>query len=111
MAEFTEHTAVEQIVPLTAPVSEIPADRLPERPPVTDDALRTSAAALSAEWRAVDARQAKDSLPLRLKQLKLRLAERLRAARAIATKDELTPQRTIAPVSRKHPTSPRCRPS
>ncbi len=92
MAEFAEHTAVEQIVPLTAPVPEIPAERLPERPAVADAELRASAVRLAAEWRGVEATLAKDSLPLRLKQLKVRLGERLRAARAIAKKDELTPQ-------------------
>ena len=92
MAESLEHTAVEQIVPLTAPVSEIASDRLPEVPPVTDDALRASAAALAAGWRPAAKGVAKNSLPERLKQLKVRLAERLRAARAIANKDTLTPQ-------------------
>ena len=92
MAEFAEHTAVEQIVPLTAPVPEIPAERLPEAPPVTDDALRVGAVALAAEWRPATGKVVRDSLPGRLKQLKARLAERLRAARAIATKETLTPQ-------------------
>ena len=92
MAEAHEHTAVEQVVPLTAPVTELPAERLPERPMVGDEELRRAAAALAESWKATKAPASEDSLPLRLKSLKRRLGERLAACRAIVDVKVLTPQ-------------------
>ena len=96
MAESQENIAVQSpgaaaAVPLTAPVIE-GTDRLPERPPVADEQLREQARALAAAWQQTHVTSTARSLPDRLKQLKVRLAARLKACEAIANPRELTPQ-------------------
>ncbi len=93
MAESQEYSAVEQTVPLTAPLSEVPTDKLPEKPTVTEAALRTHATAQAGHWQMTHHSAVKsDNLPERLKSLKKRLTERLAACRAIVSMKELTPQ-------------------
>lgn len=93
MAESQEYSAVEQTVPLTAPLAEVPTDRLPEKPNVSEEELRRHATALAAGWQMTHHTAVKDdSLPERLKSLKTRLADRLARCRAIVTVKELTPQ-------------------
>ena len=92
MAEAREHTAAEQAIPLTAPVTEMASDRLPEEPSVSAEELRRAAAALAETWQVSPRPGEKDNLPLRLKSLKRRLAERLAACRAVASTRVLTPQ-------------------
>ena len=101
MAESQEYSAVEQVVPLTAPLPELPTDRLPERPAVSDEELRRHAAALAAQWQMAHHSTVKtDHLPERLKSLKTRLDARLTACRAIVNLKELTPQLELLESSR-----------
>ena len=94
MAESQEHAGIEQqAVPLTAPMTEVPAEGLPEEPTTPIEELRASARALSAGWQHTHpSENGKDSLPARLKSLKSRLAARLLACKQIANTRELTPQ-------------------
>ncbi len=101
MAESQEFSAVEQTVPLTAPLTEMPTDRLPEKPLVSDDELRRHAMALAAGWQLTHHSTVKGNhLPGRLKSLKARLTERLARCRAIVTMKELTPQLEFLESSR-----------
>ena len=94
MTEFHEQTTMEHpAVPLTAPVTELPGERLPEQPSASEDELRRDAAALAASWAAIHHSVASaHALPERLKSLKRRLTARLLACKAIANPRELTPQ-------------------
>lgn len=101
MAESQEYSAVEQTVPLTAPLTEVPTDRLPEKPAVSDEELRGHAVALAAQWQMAHHSTVKDDhLPERLKSLKTRLGERLAACRAIVNLKQLTPQLELLESSR-----------
>ena len=93
MAESQEYSAVEQTVSLTAPLTEVATDGLPEQPRVSDGELRRHAAAQAAGWQMTHYSAVKEnSLPERLKSLKSRLADRLARCRAIVNTKELTPQ-------------------
>ncbi len=97
MAESQEFSAVEQTVPLTAPLTEGAtgqvSDRLPETPRVSGEELRRHAAAQAAGWQMTHFSAVKENhLPERLKSLKGRLTDRLARCRAIANTKELTPQ-------------------
>ena len=101
MAKSQEYSAVEQTVPLTAPLTEAPTDRLPEKPMVSEDELRRHATAQAAQWQLAHHSTVKDDhLPERLKSLKTRLGERLAACRAIVNLKELTPQLEFLESSR-----------
>ena len=101
MAESQQFSAVDQTIPLTAPLTEVATDRLPEAPRVSDDELRRHATAIAAGWQLTHHSTVKDNhLPERLKSLKRRLAERLAACRAIAHTKELTPQLEFLESSR-----------
>ena len=94
----SEDRVQESPLPPTAPVDETRSGGLPEEPPVSSEALRSDAAALAHEWKAVvpgkgkDGEDGKSELTERLAELGVRLKECLRACRAIASTDELTPQ-------------------
>ena len=93
MAEINEYSTQDQAVPLTAPVVETQSGPLPEVPSVSEDTLRSRAAALALGWHPVLPEKKADSdLESRLASLGARLKERLRACRAIASTDVLTPQ-------------------
>ncbi len=92
MAEINEYRMEEQSVPLTAPVSEAKAGALPEAPLVSDEVLRIHAAALALGWKATVPTKGKSDLEDRLLSLRVRLKDRLRACREIASTQELTPQ-------------------
>ena len=96
MAEINEYSAEEQDVPSTAPVTERAAGSLPEDPAVSEEKLRSHAAALALQWQAAVAGQGKgkggSNLSERLANLEVRLRARLRACRAIASTQEMTPQ-------------------
>ena len=81
-------------MPLTAPVHE-GAGRLPEHPPVSDEQLRSAARALASTWRMTrgnsESQPGADSLPERMRSLKARLADRLKACERIANPRDLTP--------------------
>ncbi len=91
MGEAYQGAAIEPVMPLTAPVVE-GADRLPERPPVSEEELAQRARAQAASWQHSQRATADRALPDRLKRLKARLAARLAACEAIANPRELTPQ-------------------
>jgi len=93
MAEINEYSTQEGTVPLTAPVVETQAGMLPEAPSVPEEVLRSHAASLALQWNPVTPEKKADSdFDSRLASLGLRLRERLRACRAIASTNELTPQ-------------------
>ncbi len=92
MAEINEYPAQEQTVPLTAPVMEGKAGALPEEPAVSEESLRAEAAGLALGWQIVVPEKGASDLSHRLLSLEKRLKERLRACRAIASTQELTPQ-------------------
>ncbi len=115
MAELNEYSIQEPAIPLAAPRDETRSSGLPEEPSVSEERLRADAAALSMEWKAVvPGKRGRDSevrgravsgtkgtgtkgtgeseLAERLAELGERLTSRLRACRAIASTQELTPQ-------------------
>jgi cyclic beta-1,2-glucan synthetase len=83
MTEAPKDFVAGHSLPLTAPVSEQRMNELPERPTVSDDALRESAAALAQELHQASRVRA-SGLESRLKKLSTRLSERLRACKAIS---------------------------
>jgi cyclic beta-1,2-glucan synthetase len=89
MNEFHKDSAVGPALPPTAPVSEQTIG-LPERPSVSDDALRENAVALTQELHHV-APAAATGLKSRLEKLKSRLAEDTRVCKTLVTSSELTP--------------------
>ena len=91
MPELEQNSGTEQTLPPTAPLLELKAAGLPERPSVSVDALRTAAAALTAQMQNVKAERPAEDLDTRLKSLQLRLKERLRACKGLVTSQELTP--------------------
>ncbi len=92
MAEINEGSTQEQLVPPTARMVETRAGALPEAPEVSEGRLRSHAAVLATGWQMVVPAKGSSDLTKRLGALALRLKERLRAARAIASTEELTPQ-------------------
>ncbi len=73
MSEFIHNTETEHSLPPTAPVSEHAVAGLPERPFVSDDTLRSHAAALTGRMQLVQPAKRAADLEARLKKLKLRL--------------------------------------
>ena len=92
MAEINEFSTQDQAVPLTAPVTEASSARLPEEPTVSEESLRSDAAALASQWHIVAPEKGASDLKGRLDELGVRLKERLSACRSIASTQELTPQ-------------------
>jgi len=96
MAEINEYSAREQDVPLTAPATETATGSLPEEPAVSEEELRSHAAALALQWQMTVAGGGKgkggSNLSERLANLEVRLRARLGACRAIASTQEMTPQ-------------------
>ena len=95
MAELNENWIQEPAVPMSARVDETRSGGLPEEPLVGEETLRADAAALSLEWKAVvpgGKGRGESELSERLAELRVRLAARLRACRAIASTQELMPQ-------------------
>ena len=93
MAEINEYSVQEQALPLTAPVVETQSGALAEAPSVSEEVLRSHAAALALEWHVVaPEKHGGANLRGRLSSLGARLKERLRACQAIASTQELTPQ-------------------
>jgi hypothetical protein len=91
----TNHTAsvaAEHILPPTAPALDIPTNTLPEKPSVTDAALREHAEALSKQWEMLPVSPNQTGYALRLESLKTRLTNILRLCRQTASIHELTPQ-------------------
>lgn len=86
--------------PQTAPVLDVPTGGLPEKPSVSDAALREHADALAREWETFPAGIKQDGFAERLERLEDRLAGLLRKCRAIATTQELTPQLELLESSR-----------
>ena len=74
----------------TAP--EIPSGALPEKPPVSDEALREDAAALAEAWELLPPAKYETGLRQRLKELAARLKSILKEAESRVTGKELTPQ-------------------
>ncbi|WP_213805036.1 glucoamylase family protein [Granulicella sp. dw_53] len=91
MPELENNPGTEQLLPPTAPVSDLKVAGLPERPFVSDDVLRDHAAHLATKMQQVQPAKRAADLDARLKKLLLRLAERLRACKALVTSQELTP--------------------
>ncbi len=83
-------TTSEPLLPPTAPTLDVPAG-LPEKPSVSDAALRTHAEALSRHWQAIP-RPTTNGLTQRLDSLQQRLTAILSACRKTTTSTELTPQ-------------------
>jgi cyclic beta-1,2-glucan synthetase len=84
----------------TAPVLDIPAGTLPEKPSVTDAELRQHADALARRWETVPAPAKQGGLTQRLAQLETRLKDLLRACARTASTQELTPQLELLESSR-----------
>jgi cyclic beta-1,2-glucan synthetase len=90
----------EHIAPQTAPVVDLPAGGLPEKPTVTDAALREDADALARQWETFPTGIEQDGFSERLERLEDRLAELLRRCRAALSSQELTPQLELLESSR-----------
>lgn len=86
--------------PQTAPVLDVPTGGLPEKPSVSDEALREHADALAAEWETFPTGVKQDGFAERLERLEDRLANLLGKCRATATTQELTPQLELLESSR-----------
>ncbi len=99
MPDTNTQSAPGPAVPLTAPVIEQQQAGLPERPTVPDDAIRNTAADLVRELLHVPP-QPTTGLKLRLTNLKLRLAQRLTACKALASPPDLTPPLELLESSR-----------
>ncbi len=83
-SEFAPHS--------TAPVLDMPAGGLPEKPAVSEVELQQHADALAQQWETLPRGSKQVGLLLRLESLKVRLTNLLRKCRAIASTQELTPQ-------------------
>ncbi len=95
MAPFSESEnppASEHALPPTAPTLEIPTAGLPEKPDVSDSALRDCALALSQQWEMVSPDTRTGGFPARLTRLKNRLSHILRTSRKTANLQELSPE-------------------
>jgi cyclic beta-1,2-glucan synthetase len=99
MATFSKDTtnqtasiAAEHTVPLTAPALDLPTNTLPEKPSVTDAALREHAEALSKQWEMLPVDPNQIGFAQRLTTLKTRLSDLLRLCRKTASIQELTPE-------------------
>jgi len=79
-------------LPPTAPAPELPTAGLPEKPDVSDDSLRESAAELSRHWEMVSPDSRTGGFSARLTRLKDRLSHILRTSRKTANLQELTPE-------------------
>jgi cyclic beta-1,2-glucan synthetase len=88
----TASVAAEHTLPLTAPTLDMPTNSLPEKPSVTDAALREHAEALSKQWEMLPIDENQTGYAQRLKTLKTRLSNLLRLCRQTASIHELTPQ-------------------
>src|ERR1700709_1926698 len=91
MPEIEHNPDMEHLLHPTAPVSEHEVIGLPERPFVSDDELRKHAATLATQTELVQPAKPAADLDARLKKLKLRLAERMRACKPLVTSPDLTP--------------------
>ena len=76
----------------TVPALALPSEGLPEKPSVSDEELRSSAAKLTGKWELLPRKTKSAALETRLKSLSERLKQRLAAAKAISNTKELTPQ-------------------
>jgi len=99
MASFsnnaTNQTAsldADHALPPTAPARDMPTNNLPEKPSVTDAALREHADALSKQWEMLPVDPNQTGFSQRLKSLKTRLSDLLRLCRKTASIQELTPE-------------------
>jgi cyclic beta-1,2-glucan synthetase len=91
MPELENNPGAEQSLPPTAPISELKITGLPERPTVSDEALRQNAAHLALSMQMVKPSQPLADLEARIKALKVRLLERMRSSKSLVTSQELTP--------------------
>jgi cyclic beta-1,2-glucan synthetase len=83
MTEIPQDSVAGHSLPLTAPVTKQQTSELAERPAVSDDALRESAAELAQELHRAPRVRARD-LERRVKKLSARLSERLRACKSFS---------------------------
>ncbi|CAN5551562.1 hypothetical protein BH10ACI4_BH10ACI4_16180 [soil metagenome] len=95
-----EHNQEEHQLHPTAPVSDLNVTGLPERPFVSDDQLRQDAARLAHNTERVQPSKPIADLEARLKRLKVRLSERMRACKLLVTSQELTPALELLESSR-----------
>jgi cyclic beta-1,2-glucan synthetase len=84
--------ASDHALPPTAPILDSPSGSLPEKPSVTDAALREHAEALSKQWELLPVDTSQTGLSQRLASLKTRLTDLLRLCRKTASIQELTPE-------------------
>jgi cyclic beta-1,2-glucan synthetase len=91
MPQVKDNAGTEQSLPPTAPVAELKAVGLPERPVVSDDVLRDRAAHLAKQMQWVQPAEPAADLEARLTTLKIRLDRRLRLCKGLVTSQELTP--------------------
>ncbi len=85
---------------LTAPVPDFATTGLPEKPTVTEAELREDADALASTWQPLPSSITYGALSKRLVELRVRLNERLKECRKLATTNELTPQLELLESSR-----------
>jgi cyclic beta-1,2-glucan synthetase len=88
----TDPIVAERALPPTAPALDMPTNNLPEKPAVTDAALREHANALSRQWEMLPVDPNQTGFSQRLKTLKTRLSDLLRLCRKTASIQELTPE-------------------
>lgn len=93
MAPFSEDPTIsEHALPLTAPALDVPANSLPEKPAVTDAALREHAEELSKHWQMLPVDRKQTGFSQRLLKLTGRLSDLLKLCRKTASVQELTPE-------------------
>jgi cyclic beta-1,2-glucan synthetase len=93
MAPFSEDPIVsEHALPPTAPALELPTSHLPEKPNVSDEALREHATALSRQWKMLPVDMKQVGFSQRLARLKSRLSDLLKRCSKTASTKELTPE-------------------
>src|SRR3984957_16766886 len=93
MAPFSEDPIVsEHALPPTAPAPDLPTNNLPEKPDVSDAALREHATLLSRQWEMLPIDRSQTGFSHRLARLKSRLSDLLKLCARTASTKELTPE-------------------
>jgi cyclic beta-1,2-glucan synthetase len=93
MAPSSEDPIVsEHALPPTAPAPELPTNNLPEKPDVSDEALREHATLLSRQWEMLPIDKSQTGFSHRLLKLKSRLSDLLKLCTKTASTKELTPE-------------------
>ncbi|MBV8629577.1 MAG: glycosyl transferase, partial [Silvibacterium sp.] len=100
MTQSSADPKISEHVPPSAPVPETPTAGLPERPSVSDAALREHADKLARGWEMARGDPKQAGFSKRIERLENRLAHLLARCRAITVRGELTPPLELLESSR-----------